>query len=78
MARGVMVMDRSGTLLADRSGSGLGHCNDWFSQNELGGLSSLEGCPSSSPTVVLNQDSIPPWILYAVAGWMIWMAIRKK
>lgn len=67
---------RSGVMAMDRSGRQLGHC-DWATDDGLGGLAALEGCPNTSPTVVLNQDSIPPWILYAVAGWMLWMAFKK-
>ncbi len=63
---------RKGVLLMD----GLGHC-DWSTDDSLGGLSALEGCPNTSPTVVLNQDSIPPWILWAIAAWGIAMLLKK-
>ena len=70
MARGVLLTDLAG----------LGHCghSDWARDDALGGLSALDGCPNTNPTVVFDQNSIPPWILYAVAGWMLWMAFKKK
>ena len=74
MARGVMITDRSGMVMSERQG--MGHC-DWATDDSLGGLAALEGCPNTSPTVVFNQDSIPPWILYAVAAWGIAMLLKK-
>lgn len=54
----------------------LGHC-DWTSDDSLGGLGALEGCPNTQTTVVLDQNSIPPWILYAAAAWAILMLMKK-
>ncbi len=71
---GVMMTDRSGMVMSERQG--MGHC-DWATDDTLGGLASLEGCPNTSPTVVLNQDSLPQWLLYAVGAWMLWMAFKK-
>jgi hypothetical protein len=65
-------MRKTGVMLMD----GLGHC-DWTSDNSLGGLGALEGCPNTSPTVVFNQDSLPTWVLYAIAAWGLWMAFKK-
>ncbi len=78
------MLGRTGTLLADRraragmvlSERTLG-CADWTCDNSLGGLGALEGCPNTSPTVVFNQDSIPQWILWAVAAWGIAMLLKR-